>query len=105
MLVLHGALLDDSLAVWVEPEGGKATLVEAIAEVGLTLKFGKRIAKPAAAWLPTHEGKPAPSTALLEEGPAAGGPFEIAPHRVTILPLSARHAIDFIAACAGKNIV
>ncbi|HEV3200657.1 MAG TPA: hypothetical protein VGZ73_22295, partial [Bryobacteraceae bacterium] len=104
MLVLHGAFLDDSLAVWVEPESSKAALVAAVGELGLTLKFGKRIAKSAIAWLPSHDGKPAPSTALLADAPV-DTPDEIAPHKITVLPLSARHAIDFVAACVGQRIV
>ena len=109
MLVLHGAFLDDSLAVWVEPESSKAALVAAVGELGLTLKFGKRIAKSAIAWLPTHDGTPAPSSALLAEAPL-GDPneaarYEIAPHTITVLPVSARHAIDFVAACVGQRIV
>src|SRR5580700_5703548 len=103
MLVLHGAFVDDSLAVWVEPESSKAVLVEAVGELGLTLKFGKRIAKSATAWLPTYEGIPAPSTALLADTPLDVGTeaarYEIAAHKITVLPLSARHAIDFVAAC------
>ena len=94
-----------SLAVWVEPEAGKAALVEAVGELGLTLKFGKRIAKSALAWLPTLAGKPVPSTPLLVDGPLEEGPYAIAPHTVTVLPLSARHAIDFVAACVGKRMV
>jgi len=104
MFVLHAACLDDSLGVWLEPEAGKSALVDSVAELGLTLKFGKRIARPATAWLPTFDGQPVPSTGLLGEVPA-GVRFEIAPHPVTVLPLSARHAIDFVAACTGKHLV
>src|SRR5579863_4077459 len=108
MLVLHGAFLDDSVAVWAEPESSKETLVAAVAELGLTLKFGKRIARIATAWLPTSEGRAAPSTALLADAPLEDPKtvrYEIAPHKVTILPLSARHTIDFVAACIDKRIV
>src|ERR1039457_2753261 len=99
MLVLHGAFLDDSLDVWVEPESSKAALVAAVGELGLTLKFGKLIAKSAIAWLPTHDGTPAPSSALLAEAPL-GDPneasrYEIAPQPITFPPFRSRHAIDF----------
>ena len=104
MLVLHAAFLDDSLAVWAEPGADKASLVGAVSELGLTLKFGKRIARSATAWLPSHGGKPAPSTALLGEAPPDAA-CEIAPHAITVLPLSGRHAIDLLAASTGKRIV
>src|ERR1017187_4109127 len=86
MLVLHAAFLDDSLAVWLEPESGKAALAGAAGELGLTLKFAKRIAKAATAWLPTSGGRAAPSSALLADAPAEDA-CEIAPHTVTVLPL------------------
>src|SRR6202035_269890 len=102
MLVLHAAFLDDSLAVWVEPESSKTALVAAVGELGLTLKFGKRIAKSATAWLPTRDGQPAPSTALLSDDSLdvedQDARQQIRPHTITVLPLSARHAIDFVAA-------
>jgi len=106
MLVLHAAFLDDSLAVWLEPESGKAALVEAVGEAGLILKFGKRIARAATAWIPAHDGQPAPSSPLLlDDAVPLNVAYEITPHPVTVLPLSARHAIEFIAACAGKRMV
>ena len=88
MLVLHAALLDDSLAVWVEPESSKAALVAAVGELGLTLKFGKRIAKSATAWLPTRDSKAAPSTALLSE---ASLDVQDQSARHEIAPLGPRH--------------
>jgi len=103
MLVLHAAFLDDSLAVWLEPESGKAPLAGALGELGLTLSFAKRIARPAIAWLPTREGCAAPSSVLLSDAPLEGT-YEIAPHTVTILPLKGEHAIDFLAASMGKRL-
>src|SRR5579872_4427996 len=104
MLVLHAAFLDDSLAVWVEPEAGKTALAGAVAEAGLILKFAKRMARTATAWLPTFGGHPAPSSALLSDAPLEG-PGEIAPHPATVLPLEGSYAIDFLAACLGKRLV
>ena len=104
MLVLHAAFLDDSLAVWAEPDADKTALISAVAELGLTLKFGKRIAKSATAWLPSLDSKAAPSTALFGDAPADGS-YEIAAHKIAVLPLSARHAIEFVAACVGRRMV
>src|ERR1700687_1689475 len=104
MLVLHASFVDDSLAVWVEPDSGKAALTGAVSELGLTLKFAKRIARPAIAWLPPCEGRPAPSSSILSDVPLAG-PCEIAPHTVTVLPVPVRFAMDILAACTGKRLL
>ena len=104
MLVLHAAFLDDSLAVWLEPDSGKAALAGALGELGLTLKFAKRIATPAVAWLPTSGGRAAPSSALVSDAPLEGA-CEIAPHTVTVFPFEGEPAVDLLAAFAGKRLV
>jgi len=104
MRILHAAFLDDSLAVWLEPEAGKAALADAVGELGLILKFAKRKARPALAWLPTSGGRPAPSSALLADAPPDGA-CEIAPHTITILPLQGNYAVDLLAASVGKRLV
>lgn len=104
MLILHAAFLDDSLAVWLEPDSGKAALAGALGELGLTLNFAKRIAKPGIAWLPTCGGRAAPSSALLSDAPPEGA-CEIAPHTVTVVPLEDEYAIGVLAASIGKRLV
>ncbi|HLK68815.1 MAG TPA: DEAD/DEAH box helicase [Bryobacteraceae bacterium] len=101
MLALHGAFLDGDLCVWLEPESGKNALIQALGELGLVLK-SKRVGHSAMAWLPTSGGRPVPSSALM--GDAAPGECRIAPHKVTVLPLSPHATVDLLSASADRKL-
>lgn len=105
MIVLHGAALENFLLVWREPEEGKAALVAAVTELGAGFKFPKCAVREATAWLPTRNGQPAPSSALVSEAPLSSDECHLAPAIVTALPFGGSQAIDLLAACLGKRLV
>ena len=105
MIVLHAAFYQDRLQVWVEPEAGKAALLAAVAELGAGFRYGKRAAGKAVAWLPTRQGKPVPSSALLSDASPSNEECSLAPSIVTTLPLRAAQAVDLLAACVGKRML
>ena len=104
MIVLHAAFTDHRLMVWAEPDAGKTALLAAIAHLGTRLKFTRRDVHEAVAWLPTHDGRAAPSGALAGGGAIPDEDCYLAPHVVEALPLGARQAVDFLMACAGKRV-
>src|SRR5262245_44132078 len=104
MLVLHAALRDDGLEVWAEgpaaepspspsrPRGrarrraasspydaGEAVLAAALTGAGVPAAPEPRAA---VAWLPTVEGAPVASSALIAEPPPAGAAPALAPWTV-----------------------
>jgi len=105
MIILHGAFHDDRLLVWAEPSAGKAALVTAVAKIGTQPSLTRRDVHEAVAWLPTREGRPAPSVAMAGGAAIPDEECYLAPHVVEVLPLDAQKAIDLLAACAGKRIV
>ena len=104
MIVLHAAFCQDRLQVWAEPEAGKAALLATVAELGAGFRYGKRAAGKAVAWLPTRQGKPVPSSALLSDASPSNEECSLAPSIVTTLPLRAAQAVDLLAACVGKRM-
>jgi SNF2 family DNA or RNA helicase len=104
MIVLHAGFTAGQLLVWHEPEAGKAPLLAATNQLDSGLKFTRRDAGEAIAWLPTHDERVAPSSALADGDPLGEGDCYLAPHAVTTLPLDPRQAVNLLAACAGKRV-
>ena len=104
MIILHAAFRDGRLLVWLEPDAGKAALVAAVVRLGTDLKFSRRNVHEAVAWLPTQEGRPAPSGALADSAAIPGEECYLAPHVVAVLALDAQQAIGLLGACAGKRV-
>jgi SNF2 family DNA or RNA helicase len=105
MIVLHAAFYQDAVLWWAEPEAGKKGLLDAIAQLGVKFKYPKRMAMEAVAWLPTRQGRPLPSSALVGEAPAVDEDCYLAPVIVSVLPLDARHSIDLLAECVRKRML
>src|SRR5579859_6519792 len=104
MRIVHAAFVPGRLAVWMEPESGKAGLAGIADSLGLTAKFVRGAATSAEVWLPSVRGRAVPSSTLLGEAPDATA-ATIEPHEITILPLAGRRAIDVLAACSGKRLL
>jgi SNF2 family DNA or RNA helicase len=127
MIILHAGLEDGQLLLWGEapaadlppaPRGrkpkvaqpgpfpfdpGAARLTAAVAD---TVPGTSRHALPYEQrylWLPTVEGQPAPSSALVAEPPEPGVKADLAPWSVAVVPLSAAQAVDLLCACVGNE--
>ncbi len=94
MLSLHAAFDAGSLLIWRAPEAGKKALLGTLTE--------KHSVVDATAWLPSHDGKPVPSSPLLGETPS--GECTIAPCAIHAAALNAREAIEFLTACIDKHM-
>lgn len=127
-VVLHAAMLGESLAVWAEPVGtlaagrriaARVTAARARETYGhdaralralLADAFGPAVvpAPPIAnalAWLPTRGGSPLPSVAPNAVAPAPRGRSAIAPWKVSVAILEGDDAIALLGACAGRQLV
>jgi superfamily II DNA or RNA helicase len=105
MIVLHAAFPGDALLVWAEPEAGKKPLLDALAQLGSQFKYPKRAAAQAVAWLPTQDGRPLPSSALVGEAPPTEEGCSLEPVPVSVLPLDASQSIALLAECVGKHLL
>ena len=103
MIALHAAFDEDQLIVWVEPESGKAALLNAVAQAVTEFKFPKRALQQAAAWLPSQGGQPLPSSPLLNGTPALKGTSILQRFVVTALPLSVQQAVDLLGSMYGQT--
>jgi len=104
MIVLHAAFTGHRLMVWAEPDVGKTALLAAVAQLGTRLKFTRRDVHEVVAWLPTQDGRAAPSGALAGGTAIPDEDCYLAPHIVEALPLDARRTVDLLIACAGKRV-
>ncbi|MFN3325012.1 MAG: DEAD/DEAH box helicase [Bryobacteraceae bacterium] len=104
MIVLRGAFCEGRLMLWAEPGASAAALLAAVAEFGFRPKFTRRHLHEAVAWLPTFEGRPAPSSELPDGGAISDEQCYLAPHVAEVLPLEAPQAIDLLMACDGKRV-
>ncbi|MBI3684588.1 MAG: DEAD/DEAH box helicase [Acidobacteria bacterium] len=105
MIILHAAFCRNSLLVRSEPEGGRKALLSAIAGLGARFKYPARAVRKAVAWLPAREGRPVPSSALLDHEPVPDHECYLAPWVVTVLPLDPLQTMDLVSACLGKRMV
>lgn len=106
MLVLHAGFHAGALLVWREPEAGKPALLAAVGELGDSLRFSKRSAVEAFAWVPTRAGRPVPSTPLLNGGePILEETCRLDPMPITALRLSPAQAVAFLTSCIGKRMI
>jgi SNF2 family DNA or RNA helicase len=105
MIVMRAAFHRDALLLWAEPEARKKGLIEAAAQLGADFKYPKRAVTEAVAWLPTREGRPLPSSALVGEAPAGEKECYLAPAIVSVVPLDARQAVDLLAVTMGKRVL
>jgi SNF2 family DNA or RNA helicase len=126
MLVLHAALLNDSIALWAEappaaipqpakrgrrpryeipppPQHGApfALVREAIGSTGIELPSEER---KLVAWLPSLDGRPGASTPLAGQTLPPGF-AEIAPFHVEALVATPGDALAFLATLVGQRLV
>ena len=114
MIVLHGSVCEGRLWVWgespAEPgrrargdrspfDPGRERLAQALAEVGV----GDAVPKGALAWLPSVQGKPVASGALIAEPPVGKVEVRIAPWAVAAAGLDIEESLGLLARCAGKT--
>jgi SNF2 family DNA or RNA helicase len=131
MIILHGACVDERLFVWGETpneaaaarasrrrrngsapqlpydagiEGVARALRSLPAGIGNTLKANRRREAALTAWLPSRDGQPLPSSALIGEAPASEAPITIEPWLVNGLLLDPRDSLDLLSASAGRAV-
>ena len=80
-------------------------LRDAIASVSDLSKVRKKDLGHAIAWLPTRQGKPAPSSSLIAAPLASSGDERLAPWAVTALPLAAADCLSLLCACVGRELL
>jgi hypothetical protein len=114
MLILHAAVVDETLAVWGEtpyvPErrsrrkrcgASVASLQDEISRAGVTIRGEPR---KLVGWLPTVDGQPAPSSPLVGEMQPAET-TRIEPWNVEAIVLESMASIDLLAAVVGKRLI
>lgn len=131
MIVLHAGFWDESLWLWGESPASENTplartrkhqltatgsprlpydvreggLREAVADTLDVRQTKKKDFVSAVAWLPTAEGRPSASSALI------AGPFkssrkaELAPWAITVLSLDAGACLTLLCACVNKEVL
>ncbi len=107
MILLHGALLRERLHVWGEsdqelsPRGLSGALDDAVAGLGV----GGVSLEPLAAWLPTAQRRPLPSSPLLETSPPVSPPTRahLVPWPVSTLPLTPAQAVLLLGSAVGRD--
>ena len=125
MIVLHAAICEDALAVWAESSEARtraargrrknppqpewdaeaASLLAIAAEAGVPIAGGKRATCDAVAWLPSRNGAPIPSEALLDDETASADAGRLAPWTVTAVRLDMSRGIGLLATCSGKRML
>jgi hypothetical protein len=104
VIALHAAFDRDRLLVWAEPESGKGALIEAVSAAGEEFVYSKRLARRATGWLPMRDGRPVPSSPLLD-GASSNSSCRLERFSLTVLPLDAEPAINLLAACTEKRVL
>ena len=121
MIILHGALVDDALFLWGESPPDDATRsrkrkapqpypfdagAEAVSRAARELPIGfrptARRKAVATAWLPTCDGQPLPSSALVGEMPEEPGEMAAAPWLVEGIQLDMGEALDLLSGYAKR---
>src|SRR5215470_1861608 len=125
MIILHAGLEGDRLLLWGEapaaplaPAGRKTKAdpggplpydagAAHLAATLITVLPGRALpgggGEPPYVWLPTADGRPAPSSGLIAEPLNPGSTPELAPWKVTALRLPPQTAVDLLCACIGKE--
>ena len=131
MIILHAGFLDHQLWLWGEapagttPEasakrGRKASakakkrerlpfdaggdgLLAALNEVVSGLKMSKSDVEAAVIWLPTVDGQPIASSALIAEPPPSNAKAAISPWAVSAIPLNTAEAVDLLCRCVNRE--
>ncbi len=133
MIIIHAGFLDYQLWLWGEapaetsPEAparrgrktsakskpknqnrlpfdaGDERLLAALNEVVSGLKMNKSDVETATVWLPTADGQPVASSALIAEPPSSKSKAEITPWAVAAIPLSTAEAVDLLCRCVDRE--
>ncbi len=131
MRIAHAAFLEDALHLWTEgpdpaagppprprrkrsPEkaapplgrdGGLEGVAAALTAGGIDPATVYAAVRQLTAWLPTMGAHPLASNAVLEAEPPSVGDPGLRPWTLTALPLAPDLAVDFLCACAGKEVL
>ncbi len=123
MLILHAGLSGRRFLLWGEAppvarrgpkpkavsprpfpfDPGAGPLAAALAAVLPDESRRHAGAEQVVAWLPSVGDRPVPSSPLVAEPPEDAAKAELAPWRVTALPLTPAGAVDLLCACAGRE--
>ncbi|MGH9766768.1 MAG: DEAD/DEAH box helicase, partial [Blastocatellia bacterium] len=131
MIILHAGFLDHQLWLWGEAPAGTApeapvrrgrkasakskkrerlsfdaggdSLLAALNEVVSGLKMSKSDVEAAAIWLPTVDGRPIASSALIAEPPSSTAKAAISPWAVSAIPLNTAEAVDLLCRCVNRE--
>ncbi|MEO6990078.1 MAG: DEAD/DEAH box helicase [Candidatus Baltobacteraceae bacterium] len=115
MLLLHAALLDESVLLWAElsvPAGkAEATFAPHSALVAALTSIPSMVAVPASAraqrvaWLPAARGRVVLSSPLLAEDADVEPPDGLADRTVDVLAFETSNAFPFLQACEGRALL
>lgn len=131
MLILHASVLDREFLVWGEkpseaapppsrkrrpsvedkqPEplvndAGRDVLLEALAAANAGISKRDAVILSLVAWLPSAGTIPVASSPIIAEAPPEKTKVSLRPWMVTAIPISAEKLIEFLCACAGKEIL
>ena len=123
MILLHGCVESGHLLVWGEARsessprprrtvktrpavlsfGANPGHLAAVLSEVLPVAAEQKEAAERTIWLPTVDGQAVASSPLIADPPEAILPPELAPWRVSALPLSPGRVIDLLCACRGKD--
>ncbi len=105
MIALHAAFYKHRFLLWSEPAPDQRAFLATVEATLPEVHQPRQALEEAVIWQPSQEGKPLPSTALLDDAPPSAEECYLAPAIISVLPLGAQQAIHLLATAIGKRML